>query len=40
MTWFRLMALLFIVVAMCSAVTRHEIRLDAIEDIINESMER
>jgi hypothetical protein len=34
MTWFRLVALLFIVLSVCSLVTNHDIRLDNIEHIL------
>jgi len=34
MTWFRLVALLFIVLSICSLITKHDIRLDNIENIL------
>ena len=34
MTWFRLVALLFIVLSICSLITKHDIRLDSIENIL------
>lgn len=34
MSWFRLIALLFIVITVCSLITEHNFRLDQIEHIL------